>query len=128
VAGDDQHLEIRVQKRSADTMNSIDRYRSTAVGLVQSRQLGRALARIEDNTAVQVAQVDAVADIQAAQVDAVAAVAQRAMQGVAFVSQIEQQLGQAVPIAVTRLQAVGDLATLAMGQVVTDSMTKLRRY
>jgi hypothetical protein len=69
-------------------MTTIDRYRAAGAGLVQSRQLGRALARIEDNTAIQVAQVDARADIQAAQVDAVAAVAQRAMQGVAFVSQL----------------------------------------
>lgn len=93
-----------------------------------SRPLGRALARIEDDTAIQIARVEARADIDASKVDAVTVVAQRAMQGVAFVSQIEQQLGQAVPIAVTRLQAVGDLATLAMGQVVTDSVTKLRRY
>lgn len=109
-------------------MTDIDRYRYAGGGLVQSRQLGRALARVEDDTAVKVAQVDARADIQAAQVDAVAAVAQRAMQGVAFVSQMEQQLGQTVPLAVTRLHAVGDLATLAMGQVVTDTVTKLRRY
>jgi hypothetical protein len=109
-------------------MTSIDRYRATGAGLVQSRQLGRALARIEDNTAIQVAQVDAVADIQAAQVDAVTAVGQRAMQGVAFVSQLEQSLGQAVPLAVTRLQAVGDVTTLALTQVVTDTVTKLRRY
>jgi hypothetical protein len=109
-------------------MSTIDRYGSAVAGRVQSRQLGRSLARIEDDTAVQIARVEARADIDASKIDAVTVVAQRAMQGVAFVSQIEQQLGQAVPIAVTRLHAVGDLATLAMGQVVTDSMTKLRRY
>jgi hypothetical protein len=100
-------------------MNSIDRYRAVGAGLVQSRQLGRALTRIEDNTAIQVAQVDARADIQAAQIDAVAAVGQRALQ---------QSLGQAVPLAATRLQAVGDVTTLALTQVVTDTVSKLRRY
>jgi hypothetical protein len=109
-------------------MSTIDRYGSAVAGRVQSRQLGRNLARIQDDTSVQIAKVEARADIDASKIDAVTVVAQRAMQGVAFVSQIEQQLGQTVPIAVTRLQAVGDLATLAMGQVVTDSMTKLRRY
>lgn len=108
-------------------MNSIDRYGAAVAGRGPSRQLGRNLARIEDDTSVQIARVDSRADIQAAQVDAVAAVAQRAMQGVAFVSQVEQQLGQAVPLAVTRLQAIGDLATLGMGQVVADTVTRLRR-
>jgi len=109
-------------------MNTIDRYGAAVASRGLSHQLGRSLVRIEDNTAVHIAQVETRADIDASKIDAVTVVAQRAMQGVAFVSQIEQQLGQAVPIAVSRLQAVGDLATLAMGQVVTDSMTKLRRY
>jgi len=109
-------------------MNSLDRY--TSGGLpspLLSRQLGRALTRIEAGTIVQVAQVDSHATIQAAQVDAVAAVAQRALQNVAFVTQIEQQLTQAVPLAASRLQAIGDLSTLAMSQIVTDTATRLRR-
>ncbi len=106
-------------------MSNIEIYGSTNRGV--SRQVGRSLARIDGQTSVQIARVQGQADVQAAQVDAVAAVAQRAMQGVAFVSQIEQQLGQAVPLAVTRLQAIGDLAALSMGQVVTDTVTKLRR-
>ncbi len=107
-------------------MSDIEMYGGIGRGL--TRRTGRALQQVKEQTAVQIAQVEARADIDASKIDAVTVVAQRAMQGVAFVSQIEQQLGQAVPIAVTRLQAVGDLATLAMGQVVTDSMTKLRRY
>ena len=109
-------------------MTSIERYRATGTGLAQSRQLGRALTRIEDNTAIQVAQVDALADIQSAQVDAVAGVAERAMVNTAVVSQMEQTLGQTLPLAVPRLQAVGDVTALAMCQVVTDTVTKLRRY
>lgn len=106
-------------------MSNIQIYGSAHGGL--SRKVGRNLAQIDGQTNLQIARVQAQADVQAAQVDGVAAVAQRAMQGVAFVSQIEQQLGQAVPLAVSRLQAIGDLATLAMGQVVTDTVTKLRR-
>jgi hypothetical protein len=49
------------------------------------------------------------------------------MQGVAFVSQLEQCLGQTVPLAAIRLQAVGDVTTLAFTQVVTDTANKLRR-
>jgi hypothetical protein len=106
-------------------MSNVEIYSATNRGV--SRQVGRSLARIDGQTSIQLAQVHSQADLQAAQVDAVTAVAQRAMQGVAFVSQIEQQLGQAVPIAVSRLQAIGDLAALSMGQVVTDTVTKLRR-
>jgi len=110
-------------------MSSIDRYTSGGgmVSLLLSRQVSRTLARLEAGTVVQVAQVDSRATVQAAQVDAVAAVAQRAMQDVAFVTQVEQQLGQAVPLAVSRLQAIGDLATLAMSQVVSDTASRLRR-
>jgi hypothetical protein len=109
-------------------MNSLDRYSSSGlVSPLLSRQVDRSLARLQASTIVQVAQVDSRATVQAAQVDAVAAVAQRAMQNVAFVTQIEQQLGAAVPLAVSRLQAIGDLSTLAMSQVVTDTAARLRR-
>lgn len=92
-----------------------------------SGQVGRALARIDGKTCIQVARLEGCADVEVARVDAVATVAQRALQGVAFISQIESQLSQAVPEAAGRLQAVGGLATLALGQVVTDSVVQLRR-
>jgi hypothetical protein len=109
-------------------MTCVNRY--TSSGLVSpllSRQVERSLARLQAGAVVQVAQVDSRATVQAAQVDAVAAVAQRALQNVAFVTQVEQQLAQAVPLAASRLQAIGDLGTLAMSQVVTDTATQLRR-
>lgn len=99
---------------------------SGGAGKVVSRQLGRKLAQLDGATTFEVARAQGLAEVQGAKVDAVALVAQRAMQGVAFVSQIELQLGQAVPIAVTRLQAIGDLAALGMGQVVMDSVTAMR--
>lgn len=108
-------------------MSNIVQYTSYAPVSRLARAAGRELARIDASTNVKIARVESQADVQAAHVDAVALVAQRAMQSVAFVSQMEQQLGQAVPLAVTRLQAIGDLATLGVGQVVTDTVTKLRR-
>ena len=92
-----------------------------------SRRTQRSLAHLEERTECEVAAAQAVAEVQAAKADAVGFVAQRALQNVAFVSQVEQTLGQTVPIAVSRLQAIGDLATLGIGQVVTDSVYRLRR-
>jgi len=105
-------------------MSEIDRYRAFDGGL--SRRTSRGLSQIQSGSSLAIARVEARTDIQAAQVDAVAAVAQRAMQGIAFVSQVEQQLGQVVPLAVTRLQAIGDLAALGMGQVLADTVHQVR--
>jgi hypothetical protein len=97
-------------------------------GQAGRRQTERAVARINGRARLDVARVDARADIQAAQVDAVSAVTQRALQGVAFISQVEQQLAQAVPLAASRLQAIGDIGALGLTEVVMDTVTKLRRY
>ncbi len=107
-------------------MSSRQEIQLARAGQPLPKKLNRELARLDGQTELAIAASRSRADIQAAQVDAVAAVAQRAMQGVAFLSQIEQQLGQTVPLAVTRLQAIGDLSTLAIGQIVTDTVTKLR--
>jgi len=105
-------------------MSRIEPYQ--AGGRAVSTRVGRALARLDGQTSFQVARANAQADVKAAEVDAVAAVAQRAMQGVAFVSQVEQQLGQAVPLAVTRLQAIGDVAAMSLAQVVVDAANGVR--
>lgn len=108
-------------------MSSIEQYRGAAVSRGVTRQTGRVLARIEGGTSVEIARVESRADIQAAQVDAMTAVTQRGLQGVAFISQVEQQLAQTVPLAVSRLQAVGDIGALAISQVVMETANKLRR-
>ncbi|MBV9821447.1 MAG: hypothetical protein JO144_04325 [Actinobacteria bacterium] len=100
---------------------------SAATDALLPRRTRRALARLDDRTSLRVAGTQAVADVNAAKADAVGFVAQRGMQNVAFLSQVEQTLGQTVPIAVSRLQAIGDLATLGIGQVVTDTVHELRR-
>lgn len=103
-------------------MSTIELY---GLGL-RKGQIGRALTRLDVRTSLDAARTLAHAEVTGAQMDAVAALAQRAMQGVAFVSQVEQQLGQTVPLAVTRLQAIGDLAALGMGQILADTATQVR--
>jgi hypothetical protein len=107
-------------------MNTVQIYGPGQSGVVSARTR-RELSRIEAGGQVAIARIDQQACIQEAQVDAVASVAQRALQGVAFVTQMEQQLAQAVPLAASRLQAIGDLHALASGQIVTDTVMRLRR-
>jgi hypothetical protein len=107
-------------------MGNLEQYRAATRGTV-SRSTGRALTRVQDQTWMALAVVEAEADIHAAKVDAVGFVAQRGMQDVAFLSQVEQTLSQTVPLAASRLQAIGDLATLGIGQVITDTVSELRR-
>ena len=80
-----------------------------------SRQ-GRELARISHATEIAVARSIAAAEVEAAILDGLQQIAARALQGVALVSQLEQQLGQVVPIAATRLQGVGDIHALGLGR------------
>jgi hypothetical protein len=49
------------------------------------------------------------------------------MQAVTMVSQLEGQLGQACPLAVTRLQGLADMTALSIAQVVADSARKIGR-
>lgn len=108
-------------------MSNLEQYRSASVSRGVTRRIGRGLARIDGDTTLAIAQMEARHDIQNAQVEAMASVTQHALQGVAFISQVEQQLAQAVPIAATRLQAIGDVGALGISQVVMDTACKLRR-
>ena len=91
------------------------------------RGVGRELTTIDAHTEVVIAHVDAVSDVEAAKIDAVGTVGNRAMWVIADVSQTEQQLGQLVPIAVGRLQAIGDVTALTAAEIVADLGSKLRR-
>ena len=46
---------------------------------------------------------------------------------VAMVSQMDGQLGQACPLAVTRLQGIADMTALSIAQVVADSARTIGR-
>jgi hypothetical protein len=108
-------------------MSNIEQYRGASVSRSFTRQVGRGLARIDGITSLDVARVQSREDIQNAQVEAMASVTQRGLQGVAFISQVEQQLGQTVPMAVGRLQAIADIGALGISQVIMDTANKLRR-
>lgn len=110
-------------------MSALDRYagRPGTLTPIDARRVGRSLSRLEGQSALDTARVDYVAELQAAKVEASAQVAGRAMQAVALVTQLEQQLAQTVPLAASRLQAIGDMAALAAADVVADTSWKLKR-
>lgn len=96
-----------------------------------SRRAERALARqldgLERSTAMGLARIEQRARIEAAKAHACGHVGQQGMQAVAMLSQMEGQLGQACPMAVTRLQGIADMSALAIAQVVADSARKMNQ-
>lgn len=92
-----------------------------------SLRVGRALARLEGQTILSRAHIEGQADLQIARVEAVAAVGASALQSVALVTQLEQQLAQQMPLAASRLQAIGDMTALAAAEVVADTTRRVRR-
>lgn len=87
------------------------------------RGMGRAnreISRIVDRTEIAVITTAAAATVEHARLDAIDEVAARGLQGVALVTQLEQQLAQAVPLAASRLQAIGDMHALATAQEITS--------
>ena len=99
--------------------NSVSRY--------SSRFASRAVARIEAQTEIELSEIEAQTELQAARVTAVAYVGERAMHEVAMISQLEQQLASLVPMATSRLQAIGDVVALAAAEVVVDTVRKVSR-
>lgn len=91
----------------------------------QDRALSRQLSELDRRVVVGLARLEQQAQLQANKAHAVGYVGQQALQAVAMVSQLEVQLGQTVPAAVTRLQGVADMTALAIAQVVADTSRKL---
>lgn len=89
------------------------------------RTAGRHLARVDANTSMELATMNAGADLQAARVQAVCHVGRQAMQSVAMVSQLEGQLGQMVPLAVSRLEAIADMTAFATAEIVADTARRI---
>jgi hypothetical protein len=58
---------------------------------------------------------------------AVGYVGKKAMQEVALISQLEQQLSTLVPLATSRLQAIGDITALSAAEIVSDTVRKVNR-
>jgi hypothetical protein len=91
----------------------------------ESRYAGRALARVDTQTELGLAQIDQAAKLQAARVMAVTYVAKRAMHEVALLSQLEVQLSTVVPMATSRLQGLGDVAALEAADVISQTVRKV---
>lgn len=91
-----------------------------------SRREAKQLGQLQAQSRYGLAQIEATADLQAAKTDGVAYVGRRAMQNVALLSQLEVQLAQTVPAAVSRLQAIADITAMGLSEVVIDSVHKLR--
>jgi hypothetical protein len=105
-------------------MSNIQPYSGTGIAPAAKappRQLTRALSRLSQSTDLAIATVNAQADIEAAQLDGLQMLAGRAMQGVAMVSQLEQQLSDMVPLAHSRLQAIGDMHAMASADVLAKA-------
>lgn len=98
-----------------------------AGGRRQDRTLARALSSLDRSQAVGLARIEQQAQLEAARAHAVNYVGQQAMQAVAMTSQLEAQLGQACPMAVTRLQGIADMTALAVSDVVMNSARKIGR-
>lgn len=95
-------------------MSNIELYQGGGAGLGQFQpsvwtKQGRAVARVLGGTELGLARLSGEAQLEQARLDALDAVAGRAMQGVAMVSQLEGQLSSMVPLAASRLQAIGDM-------------------
>jgi hypothetical protein len=98
-----------------------------AIARRESRISDRALARIEARTEIGLGEIESQAELQAGRVMAVGYVGKRAMQEVAMVSQLEHQLATLVPMATSRLQAIGDMVALEAADVVSETVRRVSR-
>ncbi|SDB87247.1 hypothetical protein GA0111570_105311 [Raineyella antarctica] len=90
-------------------------------------QHGRAINRLASSTELATLTAAARAQVEQARLDAIDQVAARGMQGVAMVTQFEQQLTQAVPLAASRLQALGDMHALQVAMEISSFTRGLGR-
>jgi hypothetical protein len=96
--------------------------------IVQSGRFARPsreLSRLSQSMDLALARTSAATELELGRLDGLQQVAGRALQGVALVSQLEQQLAQLVPIAASRLQAIGDMHALASAEVVAQATRRL---
>lgn len=91
-----------------------------------TRATNRALMELDDEAAMQIGRIDQLAEIQAAKVDGATYVGKRAMYDVTFLTQAEQSLSTLVPLASSRLEAIGHVTTLTVVDLVSDLARKLR--
>jgi len=92
----------------------------------EGRKLSQGLSWLDAQGRLDMARLNHAADLQAERVAAVGYVGKRAMHEVAMLSQLEQQLSALVPMATARLQGLGDLSALAMAEVVSETVRRVK--
>lgn len=95
-------------------------------GGLAKREVRRELSRMDGRGRVELARINQQADLQAERLAAVGYVGKRAMHEVAMLSQLEVQLSALVPAATPRLQGIGDLTALAMADVVSETVRRVK--
>ncbi len=102
-------------------MSELGRYSggSAVVPSTWSRT-GRELGRLANQVEVGIACTNAVAELDEVKLSALRRVTGLAMQDVAMVSQLEGQLAALVPLATTRLQALGDVHALDCADILAS--------
>lgn len=88
---------------------------------------GRAVARLQAQTQLGMARIAQQAALQVTRVEAVACVCRRGLFEAALVTQCEQSLAALVPLAAGRLQAIADVATLSIAEVISDTVRRVIR-
>ncbi|HSH61607.1 MAG TPA: hypothetical protein VK988_18555 [Acidimicrobiales bacterium] len=91
----------------------------------EARQLARTLGSLEAAVRLETAHIDAAAEVQGRRAHAIGRVARAGMHEVAIVSKVETCLATLVPLASGRLAAIGDIAALAVAEVVSDTQRQL---
>jgi hypothetical protein len=92
----------------------------------ESRRVSRELARMDGQGQLELARINQQADLQAERVSAVSYVGKRAMHEMTMLTQLEVQLSSLVPSATPRLQGLGDVTALAMADVVTETVRRVK--
>jgi len=91
-----------------------------------ARTVSRELSKLDGRGRMEVARIGQEAGLQAERIAAVGYVGKRALHEVAMLSQLEVQLSCLVPSATPRLQGIGDLTALAMAEVVSETVRKVK--
>lgn len=88
---------------------------------------GRSIARLQLDAEIGLARIGQTAALQATKIEAVACTGRRALFEVALLTQAEQALASLVPLSTGRLQAIADIATLGIAEVMSDTVRRLSR-
>ncbi len=91
----------------------------------EERALIRRLSALDRDRIVGLAEIEVKTQTQAARAHAVGYIGEQGMLAVSMLSQLEGQLGQVTPLAVTRLQGIADMTALGIAQVVANAVREV---